>query len=86
MEGGTECVVYYGGEVRSRIQGTTGIANVERVYFDKFSSKWKCGEKRQVCGVTVECTCPYPLTTGAPPAKSSQPEPCPPEASPGGTP
>ncbi len=61
-EGGAECAVFYGGEVRSRKPGTTGGADVQVVYFDWFG-KWKCGEKRQVCGGTVECTCPYPVSS-----------------------
>jgi hypothetical protein len=57
-EGGTECLVSMGGETRTRIPGTTdGIEGTEG--YGEF--KWKCGEKREVCGSMVECTCPFPV-------------------------
>lgn len=59
QEGGAECVVSVGGETRWRSPGTTDEIEATQGYGKK---KWKCGEKRQVCGTEVECTCPFPVT------------------------
>ncbi|NOK08133.1 hypothetical protein [Corallococcus exercitus] len=58
-EGGSECVVTIGIEARTRTAGTTDGINGVEGYGEK---KWKCGETRTVCGSTVECTCPFPVT------------------------
>jgi hypothetical protein len=59
-EGGTDCVVETDRELRSRSLSTSGALAKERGY-----GKWrvKCGEKREVCGTEVECTCPFPVTS-----------------------
>lgn len=62
-EGGGECVVWYSGSHRHRIPGKTGAADIEGVEFYSGERKWKCGEKRPVCGSIVECTCPYPVSS-----------------------
>lgn len=58
-EGGAECVVETDFEVRHRTPGTKDEIEGARGYDKK---KWRCGEKREVCGTEVECTCPFPAT------------------------
>lgn len=58
-EGGAECVVTVGSEVVTRVPGTTDDFRGVEGYDER---KWKCGEQRQLCGSTVECTCPFPVT------------------------
>jgi len=58
-EGGSECVVEIAGETRRRSPGTADVIEGTQGYGKK---KWKCGEKREVCGTEVECTCPFPVT------------------------
>lgn len=57
-EGGSECVVAVGGTTRDRKLGFSELQITEG-YGEK---KWKCGEKREVCGTEIECTCPFPVT------------------------
>lgn len=57
-EGGSECLVAIGIDVRLRSPGTTDVIEGSQGYGKK---KWKCGEKREVCGTEVECTCPFPV-------------------------
>jgi len=59
-EGGAECEVEIGTESRTRVAGTTDDILGTEGYGRK---KWKCGEKREVCGSEVECTCPFPPTS-----------------------
>lgn len=58
-EGGSECTVESGIESRTRIVADGGDLDIHGVegYGKK---KWKCGESREICGTTVECTCPFP--------------------------
>ena len=58
-EGGAECEVETAIESRRRIAGTFDDIRGVEGYGKK---KWKCGEKREVCGTEVECTCPFPVT------------------------
>lgn len=56
-EGGSECVVEVGTESRTRVIWEAGDLELHGVEgYGK--EKWKCGEKRPVCGTEVVCTCP----------------------------
>jgi len=56
-EGGAECVVEVGTESQTRVIGPAGDLDLHGVEgYGK--QKWKCGEKRPVCGTEVVCTCP----------------------------
>jgi hypothetical protein len=65
-EGGGECIVEVGGTTRTRRSGEPEELYITEGHGKK---KWACGEKRHVCGIEVECTCPFPVASdgGSPP-------------------
>lgn len=57
-EGGRSCTVESAIESRVRTVADGGELDVNEV--EGYAKKqWRCGEKHEICGALVECSCPF---------------------------